>query len=134
MRDGIHQENAHDTFLRRARVFQDLADACRSDEDRLREVTERPKDVLREHGVDVPTDMDVNVVLNDHDIFHLALPPDPNQKLHDESLMTVVGGGQTASTAGSVGSLSTLPSTLGTLGTAGSVGSAAPGSPGSGAG
>ena len=123
MQDGIHQENAHDTFLRRARVFQDLADACRSDEDRLREVTERPKDVLREHGVDVPTDTDVNVVFNDHDIFHLALPPDPNQMLQDEALMVVAGGGKTASTAGSVGSLGSIPSTASTLGTAGSVGS-----------
>ena len=123
MRDGIHQENAHDTFLRRARVFQDLADACRSDEDRLREVTERPKDVLREHGVDVPTDMDVNVVLNDHDIFHLALPPDPNQMLQDEALMVVSGGGKTASSAGSVACAGTVPSTASTLSTAGSVGS-----------
>ena len=123
MQDGIHQENAHDTFLRRARVFQDLADACRSDEDRLREVTERPKDVLREHGVDVPTDMDVNVVLNDHDIFHLALPPDPNQMLQDEALMVVSGGGKTASSAGSVACAGTVPSTASTLSTAGSVGS-----------
>ena len=75
--------------------------------------------------------MDVNVVLNDHDVFHLALPPDPNQKLHDEAMMAVVGGGETASTVGSIGSVGTIPSTLGTFGTAGSVGSAAPGSPSS---
>ena len=131
MHDDVHQEGAHDALLRRARVFQDLADACRSDEDRLREVKERPKDVLREHGVDVPMDMDVNVVLNDHDVFHLALPPDPNQMLHDEALMAIAGGGKTASTVGSIGSVGTIPSTLGTFGTAGSVGSAAPGSPSS---
>ena len=123
MQNDIHQEGAHDIFLRRARVFQNLADACRSDEDRLREVTERPKDVLREHGVDVPVDMDVNVVLNDHDVFHLALPPDPNQMLHDEALMAIAGGGKTASTAGSVGCAGSVPSTASTLSTAGSVGS-----------
>ena len=123
MRNDIHQEGAHDIFLQRARVFQNLADACRSDEDRLREVTERPKDVLREHGVDVPAGIDVNVVLNDRDVFHLALPPDPNLMLHDEALMAVAGGGKTASTAGTVGCAGSVPSTASTLGTAGSVGS-----------
>ncbi len=123
MQDDIHQEDAHDAFLRRARVFQDLADACRSDEDRLREIKEHPKDILQEHGVDVPADMDVNVVLNDHDTFHLAMPPDPNQQLQDEALMVVAGGGKTASTAGSIACAGTVPSTASSLSTAGSVGS-----------
>ena len=123
MRDNLHQEDAHDIFLRRARAFQDLADACRSDEDRLREVEERPKEILLEHGHDVPEDMDVKVVLNTRDVFHLAMPPDPNQALQDEALMAVAGGGKTASTAGSVGCAGTVPSTASTLSTAGSVGS-----------
>ena len=123
MRDNIHQEGAHDIFLQRARAFQDLADACRSDEDRLREVEEHPKDVLREHGHDVPAGMDVKVVLNTRDIFHLAMPPDPNQMLQDEALMVVSGGGKTASTAGSLACAGTVPSTASSLSTAGCVGS-----------
>ncbi len=111
-----HQEDVYGVTLRRGIVLQGIADACRSDEDRLREVEERPKDVLREHGIDMPVGVDVKVVLNTRDTFHLAMPPDPNQVLQDESLMAVAGGGKTMGTVGTMATTSTLPSCVGTAG------------------
>ena len=117
------QDSAHDAFLRQGRVLQELADACRADEGRLRELEGSAKDLLREHGVDLPEDVEVNVVLNDRDVFYLSMPPDPNHDLDDEALLSVAGGGKTASTAGSLACAGTVPSTASTLSTAGSVGS-----------
>ena len=101
-------------------ILQGFADACRSDEALLREVEERPKDVLRKHGIDLPMDVDVNIVLNTRDTFHLAMPPDPNQALQDEALMAVAGGksANTASSAASIGSFPSTASTLSSLGCA----------------
>ena len=112
----IHQEDIYRHVRRQGIIYQGLADACRSDEDRLREVEERPKDVLREHGIDMPMDVDVKVVLNTRDTFHLAMPPDPNQVLQDEALMAVAGGGKTMGTVGTIATTSTLPSCVGTAG------------------
>ena len=79
--------------------------------------------LLSELGIDLPADMDVNVVLNTRDTFHLAMPPDPNQELGDEALMSVAGGGKGVSTAGSAGSLSSVPSTVSSVSCIGSAGS-----------
>ena len=119
MRDDVRQEGIYGVIRRQGIALQGLADACRSDEDRLREVEERPKDVLREHGVDVPTDIDVSVVLNardTRDTFHLAMPPDPNQALQDEALIAVAGGGKTMGTVATVASAGTVPSCVSSAG------------------
>ena len=121
MNDDLRQEDAYGAIRRQGVVLQNLADACRSDEDRLREVEERPQDVLREHGIDVPADMEVSVVLNTHDVFHLAMPPDPNQALNDEALMAVAGG-KTASTVSSAGCIGSFVSTVSSAGSAGTAG------------
>ena len=114
MRDDVHWEGAYHLIRQQGVVLQNLADACRSDEALLREIEERPKEVLREHGIDAPLDVDVKVVLNTRDIFHLAMIPDPNRALQDEALMAVAGGktGRTASSAATIG---TVPSTAGSL-------------------
>ena len=114
----IHQEDIYQHVRQQGIIYQGLADACRSDEDRLREVEERPKDALREHGIHMPMDVDVNIVLNTRDTFHVVMPPDPNQALQDEALMAVAGGKapRTASSAATVG---TFPSTAGSLSTVG---------------
>ena len=112
----IHQEDIYQRVRRQGIIYQGLADACRSDEDRLREVEERPNDVLRKHGINVPVGVDVKVVLNTRDTFYLAMPPDPNQTLQDEALMVVAGGGKTMGTVGTIATTSTLPSCLGTAG------------------
>ncbi len=109
-------EDIHGVIRRHGVALQGLADACRSDEDRLREVEERPQDVLREHGINTPVGVDVKVVLNTRDTFHLAMPPDPNQTLQDEALLAVAGGGKTMGTVGTIATTSTLPSCVGTAG------------------
>ena len=114
----IHQEDMYQYVRQQGIVLQGIADACRSDEDRLREVEERPQDVLREHGIDMPMDVDVKVVLNTRDTFHVVMPPDPNQALQDEALMAVAGG-KAPGTASSAATVGTFPSTAGSLSTVG---------------
>ena len=122
MRDDIRQEGMYDVIRQQGAVLQNLADACSSDEDLLREVEERPKDVLRERGIEVPVDVDVNVVLNTPDTFHLAMIPDPNRALQDEALMAIAGGKTTgtASSAGTAGSGPSTASSVSSLGCASS--------------
>ena len=122
MRDDVYQVGMYDVIRQQGVVLQDLADACSSDEDLLREVEERPKEVLRERGIDVPLDVDVNVVLNTRDTFHLAMIPDPNRALQDEALMAVAGGKTqgTASSAGTAGSIPSTASSVSSLGCASS--------------
>ena len=123
MNDELRREDAYGP-IRQGVVLQNLADACRSDEDRLRQVEERPKDVLREHGIDVPAEVEVNVVLNTRDVFHLAMPPDPNLSLDDEALMAVAGGGKTVGTVATVASAGTIPSCVSSAGSVSSLASA----------
>ena len=105
--------------------LQNLADTCRADEDCRRRVEEHPREVLREYGMHVPENMDVNVVLNTEDTFYLSFPTDPNQELSDEAL-SAVAGGKTVSSAGSAGTLSTVPSCASTVSSVGTAGSRAP--------
>ena len=105
---GTQQVGVSPEFL------QQFAEVVYSDELRLR-VEERPKDVLREHGFDFPPGVEVNVVFNTADTFHLAFPPDPNQELTDEAL-SAVAGGKTASSLSSAGSASSIPSTFSSIG------------------
>ena len=116
----IRQESIYQYVRQQGIILQGFADACHSDEDRLREVEERPKDVLREHGIHVPMDVDVNIVLNTRDTFHLVMPTDPNQALRDEALMAVVGGSvpNTASSAATIGSFPSTVSTASSVGSA----------------
>ena len=123
MNDELRREDAYGP-IRQGVVLQNLADACRSDEDRLRQVEEHPKDVLREHGIDVPAEVEVNVVLNTRDVFHLAMPPDPNLVLDDEALMAVAGGGKTVGTVATVASAGTIPSCVSSAGSVSSLASA----------
>ena len=120
MSDDLHiTEGFHNAVHQYGAVFQNLADACRADEDRLRELEERPRDVLREHGINVPMGMDVNVALNTRDTFHFTMPPDPNLALEDEALMAVAGG-KSAGGMRTASSMSTLPSSVSSAGCASS--------------
>ena len=123
MDENVHQrEVVHNVILQHGAVLQELADACRSDEGRLRELEERPKEVLQEHGIPVPGSVDVSVVFNTRDTFHFAMPPDPNREIDDEELLAVAGGktAGTASSAGSVGSFPSCVSSVSSLGSASS--------------
>lgn len=79
-------------------------------------------------GLEVPAGITPKLHFDSEEVMHIALPPDVNQMLRDESLISVAGG-KTAGTAGTVGTASTLacsclPSSASTASSAGTVGSA----------
>ena len=53
-----------------------------------------PKGVLKEHGLDVPDNLDVKVVENADDCVHITLPAPPagEMDLSDEELSNAAGG------------------------------------------
>ena len=81
-----------------------------------------PKSVLLEYGLDFPQQFDVQFVANTAEVFHLALPPDPNRALADEDL-NMVAGGTTAGTAGCASTVACVGTAISTVGSASSVGS-----------
>ena len=85
-------------------------------------VDENPRAAFSEKGLEVPPQVDLRVHVNTEDTFWLAFPSDPNAELSDESLVTVSGGGKTASTAGTLGCAASVPSCASSFGTAGSAG------------
>ncbi len=77
----------------------------------------------------LPADAEPRIVVNSDEVYHLALPSDPNAMLGDDTL-TNVSGGSTLGSAASVGSMSSflcvcVPSSVGSAGTAGTAGSRA---------
>ncbi|MCH2160769.1 MAG: mersacidin/lichenicidin family type 2 lantibiotic [Phycisphaerales bacterium] len=54
-----------------------------------------PRTVLAEHGIDVPANMNVNVVENTDNTVHITMPQAPagDGELSDEELDKVAGGG-----------------------------------------
>ena len=68
-----------------------------------------PHHTLNENGFDIPETMDINVVANTQNLFHVTFPPDPNAAISDELLSLVSAGGPPQSTSSSlVTSLSTI--------------------------
>ncbi len=51
-----------------------------------------PAAALKEAGVAVPDGVEVKVVENTETLFHLVLPPRPDEELSDEALDKVAGG------------------------------------------
>ena len=53
-----------------------------------------PKEVLKEHGLDVPDNLDVKVVENADDCVHLTLPAPPSGHLDlsNDELVNAAGG------------------------------------------
>ena len=58
-----------------------------------------PKSVLKEHGVNVPDNLDVKVVNNENHCIHITMPapPERHHELADEELMSAAGGTSDAS-------------------------------------
>lgn len=100
-----------------------LGDAWRDDPALRARAEEDPLGVLAEYGVEIPEGADARIVANTDDTVHLCVPPDPNERLEDESLVGV-SGGSCASTAATLGSVSTIPSCGGCVGAWSSAGSA----------
>ncbi len=84
-----------------------------------------PHGILNEKGFDIPKELEVRVVANTDELFHIAFPLDPNATMSDEALALVAGGGGSASTVGSVSTAGTVVTTASSVGSVGSAGSAA---------
>ena len=54
-------------------------------------LTEDPATVLREHGLDVPYDLELKVVEDTGQVRHLVLPTSPTGELTDEELTCSTG-------------------------------------------
>ena len=68
--------------------------ACWKDEALKARFMADPKTVLKEHGLDVPDNMDVKVVENADDCVHITLPapPEDHGDLSDAELGHAAGG------------------------------------------
>ena len=68
--------------------------ACWKDEALKARFMSDPKAVLKEHGLDVPDNLDVKVVENADDCVHITLPAPPAEdaELSDHELSNVAGG------------------------------------------
>ena len=73
------------------------------------QLDEDPREFFAARGVAMQADTELRVVANTADVFHLALPPNPNAALQDDSLQAVAGGQVPHS------SMSTFPSTLSSI-------------------
>ena len=73
-----------------AKVFA----ACWKDEALKARFQSDPKAVLAEHGMDVPANINVNVVENSDNTVHITMPAAPAGagELSDEELANVAGG------------------------------------------
>jgi len=63
-----------------------------SDEGFKARLLREPAQVLREHGISVPDDVEIRVVENTDRIVHLVLPPRPQEELTEEQLARISGG------------------------------------------
>ena len=76
----------------------DLFAACWKDEALKARFMADPKPVLKEHGLDVPEDLDVKVVENADDCVHITLPAPPSGflDLSNDELRTAAAAGLVA--------------------------------------
>jgi hypothetical protein len=72
----------------------ELFAACWKDEALKARFMSDPKAVLAEHGMDVPANIDVNVVENSDNTVHITMPQAPAGagELSDEELSNAAGG------------------------------------------
>ena len=108
--------------------FEDLARRYRDDPGlRARIDSGDVADAIAYLGVELPAGAEPRIVANSDEVYHLALPSNPNAMLGDDTLTNVSGGSSlgSASSAASMSSLvcSTGPSSLSSAGTAGTAGS-----------
>ena len=75
-------------------AMADLFAACWKDEALKARFMSDPKAVLAEHGIDVPDNIDVNVVENSDNTVHITMPkaPEGAMGLSDEELAEAAGG------------------------------------------
>ena len=66
--------------------------ACWKDDALKARFMSDPRAVLKEHGMNVPDNMDVKVVENADDCVHITLPRKPPGDLSDDELARAAGG------------------------------------------
>ena len=76
----------------------ELFAACWKDEALKQRFMADPKAVLAEHGMDVPDDIDVNVVENTDTTVHITMPAPPSGHgdLSDDELSNAAGGSKSS--------------------------------------
>ncbi len=77
-------------------ALAELFAACWKDEALKARFMSDPKAVLAEHGIDVPDNIDVNVVENSDNTVHITMPQDPtgSSALSDEELLGGAAGSE----------------------------------------
>ena len=76
-------------------ALAELFAACWKDEALKARFMSDPKAVLAERGIDVPDNIDVNVVENSDNTVHITMPAAPaSDELSDEELAGAAGGWQ----------------------------------------
>ncbi len=84
--------------------FTSLVKERRNDMEFRSKMASEPHHTLNENGFDIPETMDINVVANTRNLFHVTFPPDPNAAMSDEALSLVsAGSGKPNSTISSLG-------------------------------
>lgn len=75
-------------------ALNDLFAACWDDAELKARFMQDPKAVLAEHGINVPDEMDINVVENSDTCMNITMPTPPQSsgKLNDEELKMAAGG------------------------------------------
>ena len=72
--------------------FMDFLNAYNNDPTFRAEADADPAAAVAKKGVPVPPGVELKLVRNDEETFHVVLPPDPNATLDDEVLASVAGG------------------------------------------
>ena len=103
-------------------ALQSMANDCRDDPALRARVDQDPRSVFADRDLPFPEDADVRVVRNSAEVFHLAMPPDPNAHLSDAMLESVSAAGARRGgvdgVTNSASTASTIPSCIGTFGCA----------------
>jgi hypothetical protein len=76
----------------RSRKWSQLVAQAWADEKLKQRLTDSPAAVLQEHGIEVPTGVEIRVVENTDKICYLTLPARPSDELTPSQLSSVAGG------------------------------------------
>lgn len=124
---NVPPNNEGNIMLGAGRDLIAFSQAYHADADLRDRAQADPRAVFGEKGIDFPLQADLRIVENTADVFHIALPPDPNIDLSDEALAVIAGGGKSASSAGTATTASTMSSVFSCAGSASSASTVASG-------
>ena len=85
-----------------------ILDQCAKDEDSRKDFEMNPRTVLAKAGFEIPHGIDIEMVSNSEDTYHLVLPSDPNAELSDDMLKEISGGSTKSTVASILSTLSTI--------------------------